>query len=650
VEADLDIVDARDIDEPKGARESLPGNEGQYRDIFRASREALVVADARTGMLLDANPAAIALLGRSLDEIRTLHQSDLHTGEDHVAGLEAFENRRHIPGATEHVILRGDGARVWVEISASPMRGPHGEELVLGIFHDLTERNRASEALRLSEARLRAITDSAHDAIVMMNPRGEISYWNPAAESILGYSGEQAMGKDLHQLIAPERYHPEVRKSLPGCLYTGRGNAVGSTIELWARRMDGVEIAIDLSLSAVNLNGELHAVGIIRDITMRKLEAEALQHSEEMFRQLAENIREVFWMAPTDSHEVIYVSPAFEQVWGRSCKSLYENPSSWMETILPEDLEKTRILVAPQEPVEAEFRIRTPGGLEKWIRAREVPVRDESGKIVRIAGIGEDITERKRYESELIQAREQAEAATRAKSIFLATMSHELRTPLNAVLGFTEFMEVDMGDRGVHDWDEDLHKIQRAGNHLLAIINGVLDFSKIEADKIELEPESVAIATLIEDITASNEPLASKNHVELQARCEPATLYIDRVRLGQCLFNLVGNACKFTRGGRVLVEGFSERDSDREWYTVRVVDTGIGIRPEDLDKLFTDFTQLDGSNTRKYDGTGLGLAISRRLARLMGGDITAESEAGKGSTFILRVPPGREAYGADTCS
>jgi signal transduction histidine kinase len=131
--------------------------------------------------------------------------------------------------------------------------------------------------------------------------------------------------------------------------------------------------------------------------------------------------------------------------------------------------------------------------------------------------------------------------------------------------------------------------------------------------------------------------------------CEPAILYIDPVRLAQCLFNLVGNACKFTHGGRVLVEGLAERrDPDNHLYTIRVIDSGIGIRPEDLDKLFTDFTQLDGSKTRKYGGTGLGLAISRRLARLMGGDITVESEAGRGSTFTLQVPQGRQEYGADT--
>ncbi|MGD0302259.1 MAG: ATP-binding protein [Bryobacteraceae bacterium] len=251
-------------------------------------------------------------------------------------------------------------------------------------------------------------------------------------------------------------------------------------------------------------------------------------------------------------------------------------------------------------------------------------------------GIAEEITQRKRYEEELIKARELAEAANRAKSIFLATMSHELRTPLNAVLGFTELLEVEMADRGIHEWDADVQKIRTAGTHLLTLISDVMDLSKIEAGKLELQSASFDIAALVREVAASVEPLAAKHGVDLQVVCEPANFYGDRMRIGQCLFNLVGNACKFTQAGRVRVEAIP----DGGWYTVRIVDTGIGISPEDLTKLFCDFTQVDGSHARKYEGTGLGLAISRKLSRLMGGDITAESTLGQGSTFTLRLPTG----------
>jgi PAS domain S-box-containing protein len=346
------------------------------------------------------------------------------------------------------------------------------------------------------------------------------------------------------------------------------------------------------------------------------------------------------------------VSPAYEQIWGQSRECIYRKPNAWRESIHPDDLEHTRVWAAKRllgEAVEGEYRIRTPDGLEKWIRSRSFPVRDRTGELIRIVGIAEEITERKHYEEELIRARELAEEANRAKSVFLATMSHELRTPLNAVLGFTELLELEMADRGIHDWDTDLQKIRRAGTHLLALVSDVMDLSKIEAGKLELQFDTFDIAELVQEVAASVEPLAAKNGVSVQVRCEPAALYGDRVRIGQCLFNLAGNACKFTQDGSVVVEATLDRGSDAGWYTVRIIDTGIGISIGDLDKLFCDFTQLDTSHARKYEGTGLGLAISRQLSRLMGGDITAESTPGHGSTFTLRLPTGG-APGCQTVS
>jgi PAS domain S-box-containing protein len=523
---------------------------------------------------------------------------------------------------------------------------------VQSIIRDITERKRAEQALRLSEARLRGITDSAQDAILMMDPRGEITFWNAAAESMLGYRNEEAIGKNLHRLLAPERYHPAHHAALPEFLRTGRGNAIGVTLELTARRKDGCEIAIDLSLSGIRLNEEWHAIGIIRDITERKRAELALRDSEEKFRQLAENIREVFFVLTSSLDRTLYVSPGFEPIWRVSPDTLYLNPLAWQDAIHPDDLEDVRLSTAALtqgDPNELEFRIRTPEGVEKWIRSCSFPVRNGAGELIRIVGIAEEITERKRYEAELIDAREGAEAANRAKSVFLATMSHELRTPLNAILGFAELLELELADRGIHDWDEDILKIRRAGHHLLALISDVMDLSKIEAGKIELQADQFDLAALVREVAASVEPLAAKNRVEIRVVCEPVMVHADKMRTRQCLFNLVGNACKFTQDGSVLVEAGPEIGSDGTCFTVRVVDSGIGIQPEDLGKLFGDFAQLDSSSARKYGGTGLGLAISRKLSRLMGGDITVESAPGQGSTFTFRFPTGAapECHAAD---
>ena len=176
---------------------------------------------------------------------------------------------------------------------------------------------------------------------------------------------------------------------------------------------------------------------------MRKRAEQALQNSEEKFRQLAENIHEVFWMMPPAADQILYVSPAYEQVWGRSCESLYQKPMSWAEAIHPDDREHAHEIFARQiqgEPVDSEYRIRTPDGQEKWICDRAFPIRGQAGELIRVAGIAEEITERKHYEEELIHAREGADAANRAKSRFLANMSHEIRTPMNGVIGMIQLL------------------------------------------------------------------------------------------------------------------------------------------------------------------------------------------------------------------
>jgi PAS domain S-box-containing protein len=625
------------------AKSAAEKSETRFRRLLEVSPDAILVG--RNFVIALANPAALKLFGvNNAEDLVGRRFPELVPPEGRAAAeaasLRLDSSEVQIP-PLETQILRGETV-VDVEIAAASYLDDQGPN-VYSIIRDITERKRAGDALQVSETRLRGITDSAQDAIIMMDPRGLISFWNPAAEMMLGYRNEEALGMNLHQLLAPDRYHAAHHAAFPEFLRTGRGNAIGVTVELTARRKDGCEIAIDLSLSAMCLNNEWHAIGIIRDISERKQAEQALRESEENFRQLTENIREVFFVMDPAANHVLYMSPAYEQIWGASRETVYQDPDAWQKAIHPDDLERTRAAAAirPEgEPAEFEYRIRTPDGLEKWIRSRTFPVRNRAGELIRIVGIAEEITEWKRYEAELIEAREGAEAANLAKSMFLTTMSHELRTPLNAILGFAELLEVEMADREIHHWDEDVGKIRKAGNHLLDLISDVMDLSKIEAGKFEIHAEQFDIASLVQDVAASVAPLAAKNQVEVQVTSVPAIVNTDRMRVQQCLLNLVGNACKFTHHGRVAVEGYPDSSSDGAWYTVRVTDSGIGIRQEDRDKLFGYFTQLDSSSSRKYGGTGLGLAISRRLSRLMGGDITVESVPGQGSTFTFRFPTG----------
>jgi signal transduction histidine kinase/CheY-like chemotaxis protein len=237
------------------------------------------------------------------------------------------------------------------------------------------------------------------------------------------------------------------------------------------------------------------------------------------------------------------------------------------------------------------------------------------------------------------EARVAAEEATRAKSAFLANMSHELRTPLNAIIGYAEMLQEDAADNGYDDLTADLEKIRIAGRHLLALINDVLDISKIEAGRMELHLERFSLAGMLSDVISTIAPLVEKNGNRLEVRGDTGgTLFTDLTRLRQSLLNLLSNAAKFTEDGQITLEVDNQSFGAVEYLRLRVSDTGIGIGPAQLARLFREFTQGDASTTRKYGGTGLGLALSRRFCQMLGGDITVTSAPGQGSTFTIIVP------------
>jgi signal transduction histidine kinase len=285
-------------------------------------------------------------------------------------------------------------------------------------------------------------------------------------------------------------------------------------------------------------------------------------------------------------------------------------------------------VVGPVKEIEARLNQVAAGDFARRVH---VVNRDELGSLA--ANVN-------RMCEELGRLYQEIEAASQHKSQFLANMSHELRTPLNAIIGVTEMLREDAQDLERDADIEPLDRVLGAGRHLLALINDILDLSKIEAGRMELHLESFSIEPLIDDVVKTVEPLVAKNanRVVVQSGAAIETMHADQMRVRQALLNLMSNANKFTDHGTITIDAQREGDGGRDWVTIAVTDTGIGMTAEQMGKLFQEFSQAESSTARKYGGTGLGLAISRRFCQMMGGDITVASEPGRGSTFTVRLP------------
>ena len=506
-----------------------------------------------------------------------------------------------------------------------------------GITRDITNLRLAEEALKESEERFRSLFENATVGIYRTNPAGEILVANPTLVKMLGYrSLEELASRNLEE----QGFEPTYPRQLFRERMARDGEVKGLEV-VWTRQ-DGSAIFIRESAQAIRGEGDqiLYYDGIVEDVTERKLAEERLQESEERFRQLAENVEEVLLLFDLQVTKVFYVSPAYEKVWGRSCESLYANPRSFLEGIHPDDRPTiaTSLELSNRSRGEWEYRIIRPIGTVRWMWDRAFPIRDSAGKVVRVAELVQDITERKQVEVATRKAMEAAEEANRAKSEFLANMSHELRTPMNAVIGMTELAlatELNSEQRSY------LELVESSADSLLGMINHILDFSKIEAGKFELEATPFILADVVEEALRPLTIKAYRKGLEMACGLDhaiPSPLVGDPMRLKQIIVNLVENAIKFTEQGEVVFRAGVESQGESDTVLhISVADTGVGIPAEKIAMVFEAFTQADGSLSRRFDGAGLGLAICSELVRMMGGSIWVDSGPGRGSTFHVTV-------------
>jgi PAS domain S-box-containing protein len=526
---------------------------------------------------------------------------------------------------------------------------------IVSIYTDVTELKNREAELRRQSAILEATLENMDQGISMVNENLETIAFNRKFLELLQLPPERfAQGFHMREAF---RYNAERGEYGPGDIAA----QIQARLELAAKfephhfqrvRPDGTVIEV----RGIPLPDKRGLVATYTDVTEASRVQKELEDSRERYQLALSGANDGIWDWDLRGGRV-FASDRLKSLIGLKIEGNIAQPDEWQARIHPDDLEDFRAamrghLRGETPSYSCEFRVLDEANEERWVLHRGVGLRDESGRVYRMAGSIGDITQVKLAQEEMRVALVAAEAATQAKSQFLANMSHELRTPLNAVIGITEMLREDAEDLGYEDFEEPLSRIERAGKHLLHLINEVLDLSKIEAGRIDLHEEDIDLKTLIEDIVATTEPLARQNANTLVVKMaeDPGATRADLTRLRQIVLNLISNACKFTEQGEVVLSVDRRPGDDGERLEIAVTDSGIGISDEQMKRLFEEFSQADASTTRKYGGTGLGLAISRKLCRMMGGDISVESRPGVGSTFIVDLPyrpVGAQAAAAD---
>jgi len=642
----------------------------ESEECFRAITEAtplpVLITRISDDAIVYANIQLSTLLGIPLPDLLNRPSLDFYFDPNDREKVQETYIRDGYIQNWELPAKKADGTIFWVMISLQPLTFS-GEPATLIAFYDLTKRKEVEQSLLKSERRLRrqnlALLELGRERTLN---RGDLN----AAIREITETAAHTLEVDQVSLWLYNDFKFIIRSNLEYPIYLGLNSNTDSEIEpntevaaanqeeqsaLAKSKKSNVQL-VCIDLYERNINRHRNRLEIDRtDLKFRLLDPpcciddiERNLESETSTASLDPNFFKTLCSLETDNFPIQLPSNTVNsstlnvpiRLGGKLVGILsHEQNNSCRQWALEERTFADSLANLVALAIEGFERQRTQQALSKAKSELEITVENRTAqlknanKLLRM-----EIAERKNAEAALQEALHKAEAASRAKSTFLANMSHELRTPLNAIIGYSEMLEEVTADEDLEDLLPDVQKIQKAGKHLLTLINDILDLSKIEAGKMELYLENFDLPDLVNDVVATLEPLTQKNNNTLEVFCSPdlRMVYTDLTKVRQILLNLLSNAIKFTENGAIRLTATREA-GNQDWIYLSVSDTGIGMSFEQQQGLFEVFTQGDASTTRRYGGTGLGLAISRRFSQMMGGDINIESELGVGSTFTVHL-------------
>jgi PAS domain S-box-containing protein len=497
-------------------------------------------------------------------------------------------------------------------------------------------RRRSEAALTASEARCRAIVDTAADALVVIDERGSIQSLNRAAERIFGYAAEELLGQDVRRLM-PEPYRSAHDAYFERYARTGERRVIGIGQEVQGRRKDGTTFPMELAVAEWQADSQRFFTGIMRDITERREAQRRLEESNALLATIIESIPDPVFAKDRDGRYLLanagtcaVSGAAHARVLGARDRDLYLPEIATAIEAVDQRVLRTGETVVLEEAAPH----RTRG--QRVFLTTKAPLHDSTGRITGLVGLSLDITERKRAEEGLRAATAEAERANRAKSKFLAAASHDLRQPAQSLLFFFSLLR----ERAKGRLDTRLlGSMEQALDALKMLLDSLLDVSRLDAGLVAAQPTSVPVLPLLERLVAEHRQRAQAAGLRLRLVGCSAVVRSDPVLLERMLRHLLENSLRYTRQGGILLG--CRRGGDR--LRLEVIDTGIGIAPEQLEAVFEEFYQIDNPERDRMKGLGLGLAVVRRLARLLGHEVEVRSVPGRGSVFAILLPLVRRA-------